>query len=121
MEQQEFFKKFREHMNQYCEEMECPEREDCDGTVKVDSVSVRTMACELYHFADWYYERGWVDKPEIEPFVAEQMLDILEHFCWKVESGRAQSRQTYRQARRILNKIKGEGYVPKKIFERRER
>ena len=50
--------------------------------------------------------------------VFDEMLDVLEHFCWKVENGKAYSNQTYSQAREVLNKVKGKGYEPKKLFER---
>lgn len=52
--------------------------------------------------------------------VFNQMLDVLEHFCWKVETGKAHSTQTYEQAKQILERVKGEEYTPQQKFERRD-
>lgn len=44
------------------------------------------------------------------------MVDILEHFCWKVENGYAHSTQTYNQAKEVLERIMGENHKPEQRF-----
>lgn len=91
--------------------------EGCGKVIKKDMVN--------YNFRPYHYhcafKAGWdPDGRGINPEIVNEMLKILEHFCWKVENNRASSAETYRQARGILDRVFGEDYEAKKQCERGE-